>query len=77
LRVRIADKWAAYAIHVLPQGSPLYFNELKRRVDGLSQRMLPVTRCWSERHRPMRHTMYPEGLARVEEERTDSGGSRR
>ena len=41
--VRVADKWSMYIIHVLAEAGPLRFSELRRRVDGVSQRMLTVT----------------------------------
>jgi len=68
--VRIADKWSMYAIHVLAQESPLRFNELKRRVEGVSQRMLTVTLRGLERDGLVRRTMYPEVPPRVEYELT-------
>jgi len=56
--VRVADKWSMYVIHVLADAGPLRFNEIRRRVDGVSQRMLTVTLRdivgelidWSGRH---------------------------
>ncbi|HEV8612345.1 MAG TPA: helix-turn-helix domain-containing protein [Gemmatimonadales bacterium] len=71
--VRIADKWSMYAIHVLAQESPLRFNELKRRIDGVSQRMLTVTLRGLERDGLVRRTMYPEVPPRVEYELTPLG----
>src|SRR6185503_11470107 len=41
--VRIGDKWSVYVIHVLGDAGTLRFNEIKNRVDGVSQRMLTVT----------------------------------
>lgn len=71
--VRIADKWSMYVIHVLAKDSPLRFNELKRRVDGVSQRMLTVTLRGLERDGLVRRTMYPEVPPRVEYELTPLG----
>jgi DNA-binding HxlR family transcriptional regulator len=71
--VRIADKWSMYAIHVLAQESPLRFNELKRRIEGVSQRMLTVTLRGLERDGLVRRTMYPEVPPRVEYELTPLG----
>lgn len=73
LLVRIADKWSMYVIHVLASDSPLRFNELKRRVDGVSQRMLTVTLRGLERDGLVRRTMYPEVPPRVEYELTPLG----
>jgi DNA-binding HxlR family transcriptional regulator len=39
---RIGDKWSLQVIAVLSDG-PRRFNELRRRVDGISQRMLTLT----------------------------------
>ncbi|RYY11240.1 MAG: transcriptional regulator, partial [Alphaproteobacteria bacterium] len=36
---RIADKWAVLVLGLLGNG-PLCFNELRRRIEGLSQKML-------------------------------------
>ena len=36
---RIADKWAVLVLGLLGDG-PLRFNELRRRIEGLSQKML-------------------------------------
>ena len=71
--VRIADKWSMYAIHVLAQESPLRFNELKRRIAGVSQRMLTVTLRGLERDGLVRRSMYPEVPPRVEYQLTPLG----
>src|SRR5437763_16889380 len=71
--VRIADKWSMYAIHVLAQESPLRFNELKRRVGGVSQRMLTVTLRGLERDGLVRRMMYPGVPPRVEYQLTPLG----
>lgn len=39
---RIADKWALLAIHLLEDG-PMRFNQLRRRIEGLSQKVLSQT----------------------------------
>jgi DNA-binding HxlR family transcriptional regulator len=75
--MRVADKWSMYIIHVLAQDSPLRFNELKRRVDGVSQRMLTVTLRGLERDGLVRRRMYPEVPPRVEYELTELGGTLR
>ena len=41
---RIADKWSLLAIALL-EGRTLRFGELRREIDGISQRMLTVTRA--------------------------------
>jgi DNA-binding HxlR family transcriptional regulator len=37
---RVGDKWSVFVIMMLIDG-PLRFNELKRMIGGISQRMLP------------------------------------
>ncbi|MDF2115658.1 helix-turn-helix domain-containing protein [Roseiarcaceae bacterium H3SJ34-1] len=39
---RIADKWTVLALALL-MGGPVRFNELRRRIDGVSQKMLSQT----------------------------------
>ena len=72
---RIADKWSLYVIHLLAQESPLRFNELKRRINGVSQRMLTVTLRGLERDGLVRRTMYPEVPPRVEYALTELGST--
>jgi DNA-binding HxlR family transcriptional regulator len=64
--VRVGDKWSVYVIHVLGAAGTLRFSELRRRVDGVSQRMLTVTLRGLERDGLVRRTMYPEVPPRVE-----------
>jgi DNA-binding HxlR family transcriptional regulator len=63
---RIGDKWSVYVIHVLGDSGTLRFNELRGRVDGISQRMLTVTLRGMERDGLVRRTVYPEVPPRVE-----------
>jgi len=39
---RVGDKWSVLIVMILSQG-PRRFNELKRQIDGISQRMLTLT----------------------------------
>ena len=71
--VRVADKWSLYVIHVLAAESPLRFNELRRRIEGVSQRMLTVTLRGLERDGLVHRRMYPEVPPRVEYELTRLG----
>ena len=64
--IRVADKWSMYVIYTLADEGPLRFNELRRRVDGVSQRMLTVTLRGLERDGLISRTMYPEVPPRVE-----------
>ena len=75
--VRIADKWSMYVIHVLAVGGSVRFNDLRRRVDGVSQRMLTVTLRGLERDGLVRRTMYPEVPPRVEYTLTPLGATLR
>lgn len=74
---RVADKWSMYVIHVLAGAGPLRFSELRRRVDGVSQRMLTVTLRGLERDGLVTRTMYPEVPPRVEYALTPLGGTLR
>jgi len=64
--VRVADKWSMYVIYVLADSGPLRFGELRRRVDGVSQRMLTVTLRGLERDGLVKRSMFPEVPPRVE-----------
>ena len=64
--VRVGDKWSVYIIHVLGDAGTLRFNELRSRVDGISQRMLTVTLRGLERDGLVARTVYPEVPPRVE-----------
>ncbi len=75
--VRVADKWSMYVIHVLAQDGPLRFNELRRSVDGVSQRMLTVTLRGLERDGLVTRRMYPEVPPRVEYELSELGATLR
>ena len=64
---RVGDKWSVYVIHVLGEtDQPLRFSELRRRVEGISQRMLTVTLRSLERDGLVSRAMYPEVPPRVE-----------
>jgi DNA-binding HxlR family transcriptional regulator len=63
---RVGDKWSVYVIHVLGEAGTLRFGELRRRVEGISQRMLTVTLRSLERDGLVTRAMYPEVPPRVE-----------
>ena len=63
---RIGDKWSVYVLHVLGDAGTLRFNELRGRVEGISQRMLTVTLRGLERDGLVSRTVYPEVPPRVE-----------
>jgi DNA-binding HxlR family transcriptional regulator len=69
---RIADKWSLLVIALL-DGPPMRFGELRRRIDGISQRMLTVTVRQLERDGLVRRTVYPVVPPRVEYELTALG----
>lgn len=71
---RIGDKWTVLAIIQLQSG-PLRFNELKRSVGGISQRMLTLTLRHLERDGLVTRTVYPTIPPRVEYQLTTLGQS--
>ena len=75
--VRVADKWSMYVIHVLADAGTVRFSELRRRVDGVSQRMLTVPLRGLERDGLVRRTMHPEVPPRVEYSLTPLGATLR
>ena len=64
--VRVGDKWSVYVINVLGSAGTLRYNELRNRVEGISQRMLTVTLRGMERDGLVTRTVYPEVPPRVE-----------
>ena len=62
---RIADKWSLLVISLL-QERTMRFNELRRDIDGISQRMLTVTLRQLERDGLVCRTVYPVVPPRVE-----------
>lgn len=71
---RIGDKWSVYAIAQLGGGT-LRFSELKRRIDGISQRMLTVTLRALKRDGLVTRTIHAEIPPRVEYTLTPLGRS--
>ena len=70
----IGDKWTLLVVMKLADG-PARFNELKRQVNGISQRMLTFTLRGLERHGLVLRTVYPTVPPRVEYALTDLGKS--
>ena len=70
---RVGDKWSVYVIDVLGSSGTLRFNELRNRVEGISQRMLTVTLRGMERDGLVSRTVHPEVPPRVEYELTPLG----
>jgi DNA-binding HxlR family transcriptional regulator len=73
---RVGDKWSVLIIVLLGDGK-LRFNEIKRLVDGISQRMLTLTLRGLERDGLVKRTIFPTIPPRVEYELTELGRSLR
>lgn len=71
---RIGDKWSILVVMILTDG-PRRFNELKRLIGGVSQRMLTFTLRGLERDGLVSRTVYPTVPPRVEYALTDLGRS--
>jgi DNA-binding HxlR family transcriptional regulator len=71
---RVGDKWSVLVVMMLQDG-PRRFNELKRMVGGVSQRMLTLTLKGLERDGLVTRTMYPTIPPRVDYELTTLGHS--
>jgi DNA-binding HxlR family transcriptional regulator len=70
---RYGDKWSLHAILLLGQYQKIRFNELRARIEGISQRMLTVTLRSLEEDGIVSRTVYPEIPPRVEYELTTLG----
>ena len=73
---RIGDKWSVLVIMLLANG-PRRFNEIKRMVGGISQRMLTLTLRGLERDGLVTRTVFPTIPPRVDYELTELGRSLR
>ncbi|GAA0553375.1 winged helix-turn-helix transcriptional regulator [Actinomadura livida] len=71
---RIADKWSLLVIALLDQRS-LRFTELRRRIDGISQRMLARTLRHLERDGLVSRTVHPTVPPRVDYALTPMGAT--
>ena len=69
---RIGDRWTVLIIGVLGAGDAR-FSELRRRVAGISQKMLTQTLRGLERDGLVRRTVHPEVPVRVEYALTEAG----
>jgi DNA-binding HxlR family transcriptional regulator len=70
---RIGDKWSVMVVGMLGRSGTLRFNELKRMINGVSQRMLTLTLRNLERDGLVTRTIYPEVPPRVEYGLTELG----
>jgi DNA-binding HxlR family transcriptional regulator len=71
---RIGEKWSVLIIMMLSNGR-LRFSDLKRMIDGISQRMLTLCLRGLERDGLVKRTIYPVVPPRVEYELTPLGHS--
>ncbi len=71
---RIGDKWSVLVVNRLG-GGPVRFNELKRDVGGISQRMLTRTLRGLERDGLVTRTIFPTVPPRVDYALTSLGRS--
>src|SRR6202008_196981 len=69
---RVGDKWSVLVVTRLGSG-PIRFNELRRTVGGISQRMLTLTLRGLERDGLVTRTVFPTIPPRVDYELTDLG----
>ncbi|MFF2844844.1 winged helix-turn-helix transcriptional regulator [Streptomyces sp. NPDC058001] len=69
---RVADKWSLLVIALLDRRR-MRFTELRREIDGISQRMLTVTLRQLERDGLVLRTVHPVVPPRVDYEMTDLG----
>jgi DNA-binding HxlR family transcriptional regulator len=71
---RVGDKWSILVIAMLDRGTRR-FTELRREVEGISQRMLALTLRQLERDGLVERTVYPVVPPKVEYALTDLGST--
>jgi DNA-binding HxlR family transcriptional regulator len=69
---RVGDKWSVLVVILLRDGK-MRFSDLRRSVEGISQRMLTQTLRQLERDGLVSRTVYPSVPVRVEYELTALG----
>ena len=69
---RVGDKWTVLVVSLLGEG-PKRFNELRRALGSISQRMLTLTLRGLERDGLVTRTVFPTIPPRVDYELTDLG----
>ena len=72
---RVADKWTMLVISALAEAEVLRFSQLRRRVQGVTQKMLTQTLRGLERDGLVSRTVYPTVPATVEYRLTPLGTS--
>ena len=73
---RVGDKWSVMIVMLLAPG-PRRFNEMRRAINGISQRMLTLTLRGLERDGLVTRTVFPTIPPRVDYELTELGQSLR
>jgi DNA-binding HxlR family transcriptional regulator len=73
---RVGDKWTVLTVMMLADG-PKRFNQLRRMIGGVSQRMLTLTLRGLERDGLVTRTQFPTIPPRVDYELTELGHSLR
>lgn len=73
---RVGDKWTVLIVMMLADG-PRRFNELRRMIGGISQRMLTLSLRGLERDGMVTRTIFPTIPPRVDYELTELGHSLR
>lgn len=68
----VGDKWSVLVVSTLGNGT-LRFSEIKRAVEGISQKMLTTTLRGLERDGYVTRTVYPTVPPRVDYELTELG----
>ena len=69
---RVGDKWTVLVVELLSNG-PMRFNELRRLIGNISQKMLTTTLRALERDGLVTRTVYPTIPPRVDYKLTDLG----
>src|SRR5215475_7991951 len=69
---RVGDKWSVQIVALLGEG-PMRFSELRRAIEGISQRMLTLTLRGLERDGLITRTVFPEIPPRVDYDLTRLG----
>ena len=70
--ISVGDKWTILVVGALSKGQ-LRYNELQRRVSGISQRMLTLTLKRLEAEGIVTRTLFPSVPPRVDYELTELG----
>jgi DNA-binding HxlR family transcriptional regulator len=69
---RIGDKWTVMVVGAL-SGGPMRYSQIRKLVDGVSQRMLTLTLRGLERDGLVTRTVFPTIPPRVDYELTERG----